>query len=327
MVIPSNALIQLNQIRSQCKWVAENAKFIQINYDKIEDYAINLPLEKVENPPLDPVAHYLNKGEDTLAFFLTLETINFGSGYFPHLEQEVEECGYFTVATALANHYRKKGVISALQLAKFTPKDGIELFEQNPENANIIELMERFAEALNQLGNFLLQHFEGQFEALIAAAQNSAERLVNILAQIPCFYDVANYKDQVIPIFKRAQITAADIALAFKNQGLGHFYDLDRLTIFADNMIPHVLRCNGIFEYEKLLGERIDRQELIASGSMEETELRACSIHAIELIKTVLNTKGNNLRSIDLDYLLWNEGLQEKYKTKHQLHLTRTVFY
>lgn len=323
----SNNSIRLNEIRRQCKWVTENADSIHINYDKIKDYAAQLPLEKVANPPLDPIAHYLNEGKATLAFFLTLETINFGSGYFQHLEQEVEECGYFTVATALANHYRNHGIITAAQLAQFTAKDCLQLFEQNPQNANMVELMGKFALALNQLGNFLLENFDGKFDALIAAARNSAERLVNILAQIPCFYDVAHYKNQVIPIFKRAQITAADLSLAFKNQGLGYFKDLDKLTIFADNMIPHVLRCDGIFEYEESLGKRIDRQELIEAGSMPETELRACSIHAIELIKASLNAKGHQLRSIDLDYLLWNEGLQKKYYGKHQLHFTRTFFY
>jgi len=322
-----NNSIQLDQIREQCKSVAENAEFIRINYSEIEDYATNLPLEKVANPPLDPVAHYLNEGTDTLAFFLTLETINFGSGYFPHLEQEIEECGYFTIATALTNYYRQQGVISAAELAQFSAKDCFQLFEQDEQNVAIHELMEKFAQALNQLGYFLVEHFNGKFENLIATAEHSAERLVNILSQIPCFYDVANYKDKKIPIFKRAQITAADISLAFKNQGFGYFYDLDQLTIFADNMIPHVLHCDGILEYEESLAKRIDQQELIEAGSKEEIELRACAIHTIELMKNILQKKGYNLRSIDIDYLLWNEGLQTSYYTKHQLHLTKTMFY
>jgi len=319
--------IQLAQIRKQCQWVAEQAVFVYIDYDEIERFAGKLPLEKIANPPLDAKAHYLNAGASTLAFFLTLETINFGSGYFPHLDQEVEECGYFTVATALANRYREDGIITAAELANFSTGDCLQLFGQNAQNSNILELMERFAVALNQLGNFLLQHFDGQFEALFAAAEHSAERLVHILAQIPRFRDIANYKNQKIPIFKRAQITAADISLAFQNQGLGFFNDLDKLTIFADNMIPHVLRCNHVFQYEQKLGEKIDNQELIQADSTEEIELRACSIHAIELIKQTLNAKGHNLRSIDIDYLLWNEGLQASYYQNHKLHLTKTTFY
>ncbi len=37
--------------------------------------------------------------------------------------------------------------------------------------------------------------------------------------------------------YKRAQIVASDLALA----GVARFADLDRLTIFADNLVPHVL--------------------------------------------------------------------------------------
>ena len=46
--------------------------------------------------------------------------------------------------------------------------------------------------------------------------------------------------------WKRAQILPNDLALA----GVAHFADLDRLTIFADNLVPHVLRIDGVLVYE-----------------------------------------------------------------------------
>ena len=45
------------------------------------------------------------------------------------------------------------------------------------------------------------------------------------------------------PFFKRAQITPNDLALA----GVAEFDDLDRLTIFADNLVPHVLHVDPLF--------------------------------------------------------------------------------
>ena len=50
--------------------------------------------------------------------------------------------------------------------------------------------------------------------------------------------------------YKRAQIVAADLALA----GVARFRDLDRLTIFADNLVPHVLRCDGVLVYDAAPG-------------------------------------------------------------------------
>ena len=58
-----------------------------------------------------------------------------------------------------------------------------------------------------------------------------------------------------VPFFKRAQIAAADLALA----GLADPpSDLDRLTLFADNLVPHVLRIDGVLEFDADLVDRID---------------------------------------------------------------------
>ena len=62
--------------------------------------------------------------------------------------------------------------------------------------------------------------------------------------------------------YKRAQIVANDFALA----GIAEFDDLDRLTIFADNLVPHVLRIDGVLRYDDQLAARIDRQELLPPG-------------------------------------------------------------
>ena len=48
--------------------------------------------------------------------------------------------------------------------------------------------------------------------------------------------------------------------------GVARFDDLDRLTIFADNLVPHVLRVDGVLGYDAELLERINREELIAPG-------------------------------------------------------------
>ena len=46
--------------------------------------------------------------------------------------------------------------------------------------------------------------------------------------------------------------------------------------------MPHVLRVDGVLEYDPALLARIDAGELIAAGSPEEVEIRAVSLHAVE---------------------------------------------
>ena len=101
---------------------------------------------------------------------------------------------------------------------------------------------------------------------------------------------------------------------------MAEFADLDRLTIFADNLVPHVLRMDGVLVYDPALAARIDAGELLEPGP-EEREIRACAVHACEPIAADWAC-----RRAMLDMWLWNRGQQPHYKAVPR-HRTRTVFY
>jgi hypothetical protein len=319
-----------DDIRERCALVARQAQSVRINPAAVEPYALSLPLHKAIAPTLDRNSHYVNDDDPaaTAAFFVTLDAINFGSGYFPHLRKRPGMSGYFTVATSLKEAFeRAGGAISAARLVELSADRCAEIFCQDPADAPVIELMGLFASALNDLGRLLLSQYHGRFENLIAAANHSAERLIDLLARMPFFRDVQRYGELDVPFYKRAQLTAADLSLALNRQGLGRFDDLDRLTIFADNLVPHVLRIDGLLTYDPDLADRIDREELITPGSAEEIEIRACAVHAVELIKEALARHGTSVTSMGLDYVLWNRGQERHYKTIRPRHRARTVYY
>lgn len=315
-----------DQVRNACRAVAERSLHVHIQYDQISRYAMSLPLEQALQPHHDPACHYLGHDGDTVAFFITLDAINFMSGYNPHLRKRPGMSGYFTIASALSDHFRTRGPLSAQQLTQLTAEHCARLFEQGLENPAVHELMVLYANALNALGRYLLERFGGSFLQLLAAAESSAENLVRLLAEMPYFNDVATYGSVTVPFFKRAQLTAADLALAFDGQGWGYFRDLDRLTIFADNLVPHVLRVDGILVYDEELADRIEREELIPSGSAQEVEIRACAVHAVELLVAELGRRGQPISARGLDYLLWNRGQGPHYKARPR-HRTRSVYY
>jgi hypothetical protein len=316
-----------DRVRAGSAAVAERARHLRIDRARIPEYARSLPLDQARAPELDPKSHYLGHGEDTAAFVVTLDAINFGSGYFPHLRKRPGMSGYFTVASSLADRFREKGPIPASALSALTTADCAAIFGQDLANEAARELMDLFARALNDLGRYLLERFGGTFVRLIEAADHSAERLLNLLAAMPFFRDVERYEGLEVPFYKRAQLTAADLALAFGGEGLGRCDDLDRLTIFADNLVPHVLRVDGVLRYADELARRIDAEELIPAGSPEEVEIRACAVHAVELIAKELQAAGRDLTAMQLDYLLWNRGQEPVYKQACPRHRTRTVFY
>jgi uncharacterized protein YhaN len=86
--------------------------------------------------------------------------------------------------------------------------------------------------------------------------------------------------------------------------------DLDRLTAFADNLVPHVLRLDGVLRLDPDLEQRIEAGELLEHGSPEEVELRACTVHAAELLSVA-----TQLSPAEIDAILWNRGAAERYKS------------
>jgi hypothetical protein len=95
--------------------------------------------------------------------------------------------------------------------------------------------------------------------------------------------------------------------------------------MFADNLVPHVLRLDGILRFDPALVARIDREELIVHGSPEEVEIRACAVHAVELLVAAA-PPACGLTAAALDQLLWQRGQQPRYKASPR-HRSRCTAY
>jgi hypothetical protein len=288
-----------DDIRAGAARVAAKARSVRINADAIEPYAAGLPSASPPAPSLDGA-----DDETRAAFSLQLNAINFGSGWFPTLRKPPGLSGFRTVEAGL----RRRGPFTVDELKRLTAKDVAAVFGQDPEH----ELMALFARHLNELG----ERIGGSFLAF--ARSGSTEEIATTLSTWDTWYDVSPYGDDRIPFFKRAQIAAADLAL----QGLADDSDLHRLTLFADNLVPHVLRIDGVLEFDEALVKRIDAGELIEHDSPEEVEIRACALHAVELLVAA----HGNTTAAAVDNALWNRGAAPRYKA-HPRHRSRTTAY
>jgi hypothetical protein len=312
-------------IREACAEVARRARYVKIESGELERFAAMLSGSRPTPPSLDP-AHLAFREEATsVAFALTLNAVNFGSGWFPYIKKDGGLSGYRTVATALRKRFERDGAFSAAQLSRVTRSDCAQLFGQD-ESGPAGELMGLFATAWNELGGWLMSSYGGAFEGPVKEARGSAERLTRLLARMPMYQDVATYQGFRVPFLKRAQITCADLATALRGRGFGRFDDLAKLTIFADNLVPHTLRMLGVLSYDHLLLQRIEREEEIASGSEDEVEIRACALHAVELISAACARRGYAIAPHKLDLLLWSRGQSTAIKARPR-HRTRCTFY
>jgi hypothetical protein len=289
----------VDEIREGCAWVASRATRVRVEEDAIAAYAAALPV-----PELDADAP-LADGPPELraAFHLTLDAINFGSGWFPTLRKRDGRSGYWTVALGLRDRFAAHGAWSAAELHALAPAEIAATLGQDPQH----ELMALFARSLNDLGAHVLADHGDSFLAVAQAAGDSAVALAERLASWDCFADASTYEGRRVPFCKRAQIAASDLHHA----GVADFAaDLHRLTLFADNLVPHVLRLDGVLSVDPDLIARIEAGQLIAHDSPEGVELRACAVHAVELI--VRERPG--LTAQQVDHLLWTKGGGPSYK-------------
>ncbi|HEV3094015.1 MAG TPA: queuosine salvage family protein [Solirubrobacteraceae bacterium] len=318
-----------DEVRTSCARVAERARHVRIDLDAAAD------VQPAEPPALDPERHYL-EGEpaDVADYILALDAINFGSGWFPTLRKRELHgrpvSGYFTVAWNLADHVRTHGPPTAEWLSRVSGAEIASILDQEAG----YELMSLYAQALRELGRFLTGDTaddDGRPAAariastrpaarpggsrprraldLVEEAGGSAVRLAEMLAD-----GMTMWRDR--GFYKRAQIVASDLALA----GVAAFHDLGELTIFADNLVPHVLRCDGVLVYDNALAARIDAGKRLPLGGAER-EIRACALHACALI-----SQRTGVSERELDNWLWTRGQASEYKTRPR-HRCRTVFY
>ena len=286
-----------DRVREHCAAVAASARHVSIDLDAPGR------IEPGEPPVLDPERHYLEGSrEDVIAYMLTLDAINFGSGWFPTLRKRPGMSGYYTVASRLADRFREVGPWSAGELREMDEAELGTVLGQRPGHP----LIALDVDALRSLGAWVGRR---SFTAVIEEVDGSACRLAGVLAEGMPFFDDVGF-------WKRAQILPNDLALA----RVASFDDLDSLTIFADNLVPHVLRVDGVLVYDPPLEDHIDRGDLLPPGP-EETEIRACAVHACVHIARELGVPERTL-----DTWLWDRGQDSRYKAIPR-HRTRTVFY
>ena len=324
----------LDRVRSGAAEVAERAVHVHVATGRLAPYADEL----VASGELDRVGRVEGADasgpwavdhpdpEAAVALVLALDAVNFGSGWHPVVRKRPGCSGAVTMATNLREHVDRHGDVTARWLAGIEPSDAHRIFDQPHDGGPVEELMAHFAAALAELGTLVETDHDGSFTALVASAGGSAARLVDVLASLPGFADVWTLDGVEVPILKRAQLAVADLHRTFGPTGPGRFRDLDRLTAFADNLVPHVLRLDGVLVVDEAVVQRIDAEELLAAGSREELEIRAVGLHAVEELRRALAARGHAVPSWQLDQVLWSRGAGARYKARPR-HRARSTAY
>jgi hypothetical protein len=157
----------VEEIRAACARVAASARNVQVVEEAVAEYAQTLPAAVAAAP--EPQTD--GRLEDRAAYWLQLNAINFGSGWFPTLRKPPGLSGFRTVEAGLTRH----GPWAADPLATIDVDEIAQALGQDPEH----ELMGLFARHLRELGERVLAEFDGSFLALARAATVRRSRWPN----------------------------------------------------------------------------------------------------------------------------------------------------
>lgn len=318
------------EVPESCLAVAAESGHLEIDGGVLHLLAEDITGAAIDLPPWDFSHHFFDGTEKSVAFLTVLDTVNFcfwAPPGKPRWEFDFEGTslsGYAGLAASLTTAM-KGGVAlaSADYLAQITAAELARVLG----GSGTLLLMEGRASALRELGRVLLRDYHGKAHLMVEEAEGSAVALARLLSgKLQSFRDTAVHRGRPVWFLKRAQILTADLFGAFGGTKWGRFHDMDRITAFADYKVPQVLRQLGILRYSAGLASKVDHMVPIPAGSIEEIEIRAATVAAVEKLRGLVSARGGSFNAHELDWMLWSMGQHDRFRKK-PYHRTETIFY
>ncbi|MDP3988218.1 MAG: queuosine salvage family protein [Candidatus Levybacteria bacterium] len=315
------------KVRTSTKRVVESSKFVSWDLDKFKRLAEKLnPAEIKEFYKYDYYPYFIGREEELLNYIFTLNAMTFDFGLSSEFKtkRKRNDSSFYVVAFSLKKFVQQGKSLDA-DFAKNVTKELIaQMLEVEPD----FKLAEMYAKSLSELGKFIFENY-GTYSKFITELnpKNRANELVEVLFDNLSFYkDKTMYNGFDVYFLKRAQLLANDLYLAFKGEEYGEMGDIEKLTMFADNLVPHFFKVEGVLEYEESLENKIQKRIKLPFGSKEEVEIRSFGVQCVEEIKKILVRDDPEITSAQIDWYLWEKSQDTKYKSFPR-HITETVFY
>jgi len=314
--------------------VIENSRDVTTHFGKIQEVAGWMAYEELPLPDFT-LPYGLSKDRNVaIDFAMVSNSIDSAfTDFKTHVKLQVDfEGEHYSdsdAMTACLKRAMDEGipVLDGNYLAKITRADMERIFAANIE----IPMLDEKAEVLRQVGQVLVAKYGGHFYNFIAACppllyDNGKGLVDRLVAEFPRYNDVSQFEGHEIKFYKLAQLGFWGLYASLGRSGQFKLEDPQKLTAFADYIVPVALRLMGITSYSQELEQTIDTYQLIPRDSRQEIELRAHTIYATALLREEIN----KLRPADMqiiipqvDARLWSAY----HKTFWPHHLTKTIMY
>ena len=321
-------------VLSTVSHVVEKASLVRINTEKISTVADWMAYEEFAKPDGAMLFDFGNDPDVLMDFTLVVNTMNFAfTDFATGVKFETDYMGkrWCDSEAMLACLHRavNSGIpfFSGEYLANLTRKDLESVFAGTIE----LPMLDERVTLFNEVGRVLVEKYEGRYSRFVRSCApklyaDGDGLLERLTTEFPRFRDVSNFHGTDVHIYKLAQLGIWGMHLALSPRGAWKLEDAEKLTAFADYIVPVGLRVMGIFEYAPELEKQINSLTEVKRDSDAEIELRASSIFVIAKLTEEINKRRPGMEPLlqpQVDFRFW----KTYHATHWPHHLTKTVMY
>jgi hypothetical protein len=317
------------------RYAVESSRDVHTHYDKIVEVASWMAYEELPMPEFAlPFGVGLGNADEAIDFVMVADSIDTAFTDFRNHEKfQVDYAGQHWSDSEAEFACIKRAVdngvpfLDGKYLAGVTRAELGKVFEGNIE----MPMLDEKLEVLHQVGNVLAEKYSGRFYNFVKSCSpklydNGNGLIDRLVKEFPRFNDVSMLDGHEIKFYKLAQLGVWMLYATLHRAGKLRLDDPQKMTAFADYIVPVALRLHGITSYSDRLEKTINAHQLIPRDFRWEIEIRAHCIYAT----AVLTEEINKLRPADqqviipqIDARFWTHF----HTTNWPHHLTQTIMY
>jgi putative queuosine salvage protein len=315
--------------------VIEHSRDVHTHIDKIAEVVGWMAYEELPMPEYQvPFGVGQGSANDVLDFILTADSVDTAfTDFSTHVKFQVDYAGrHWSDSDALFACMKRAmddgiSILDGSFLARLTRPQLEHIFSGNIE----MPMLDEKLKVWRQVGSVLAEKYNGRFHNFVKSCSprlydNGAGLIDRLVKEFPRFNDVSPYDGETIKIYKLPQLGVWLAYAALRKGGSFTIEDLDKMTAFADYIVPVALRLLGITSYSPELEHAINTYQMIPRDSRWEVEIRAHCIYATALLSEEINNirpKNEQIIIPQIDARLWTHY----HTTQWPHHLTKTIMY
>ncbi|PWU11770.1 MAG: hypothetical protein C5B47_00410 [Verrucomicrobia bacterium] len=317
------------------RYAVESSRDVHAHYEKIVEVASWMAYEELPMPEFAlPFGVGQGDANEAIDFIMVANSIDTAfTDFARHEKFQVDYLGQHWSDSEAEFACIKRAVDNGVPfldgnyLAKVTRPELNKVFQGNIE----MPMLDEKLEVLHQVGKVLVDKYSGRFHNFIRSCSpklyDNGNGLIDcMVTKFPRFNDVSMLEGHEIKIYKLAQLGVWMLYATLHKSGKFHLDDPQKMTAFADYIVPVALRLHGMTSYSEKLEKAIDAHQIIPRDSRWEIEIRANCIY----VTAVLTEEINKLRPPDqqviipqIDARFWTHF----HTTTWPHHLTPTIMY